>query len=673
MNLSEDYFQRKQKLFWRRILIATVGAVLISVTLFSFLLTSKAVVIKVVPDEAAVSAKQELDGFGFVFSDNVYLLGRKVTLMVSADGFVPQAVEIIRDMSKRNIVVALEQAQSQIQAQASPPDEGIRWKLDDKVIGTGAVLVADSEPGTRTLEVSHPYYETQTASLELKRGAKTELTFTLAPVRGEIKVSSQPQPAQVILDGETVGETPLKIERPGGVYRVEIGGNDFTLLNDQVEVTATHPAVNRDYRLAYKKAHVTLSLSPPDGQLLINGKLATTTAELEIEPLNETVFLYSKAGYPSQKTKKTFKPDQSAIVSFSLTPTFGEVRISAVPIVEIALNGKAIGFTPKTLNLRTVPHTVTLSKKGYRSVSKKFTPTSRRITKISETLQTEFEARLAESPAKAKNSIGVELVLIDPRRAPMPFTIGAPRSEKGQRANEFLRTAHITKPFYVGSKEISISQYSQSQNQNLISNLPITNITWDEAAGFCNWLSNKEKLTPFYRISGGRVTGFLPVADGYRLLSEAEWEWLARYAERPQGVKFIWGNDTTIPKQAANLADESAKNANSNIGTYIPNYNDGYPQAAPVGSLMPDKAGLYDMAGNVSEWVNDVYTLEQTAAVMKNPLGPQAGSEHVVKGSSWRSGTLSSLRSSFRAGLSGKRDDLGFRIARYIYGAIPNE
>ena len=673
MNLSEDYFQRKQKQFWRRILLLVFVSIAIVTALFSFLLTSKAIVIKVVPDEAAVSAKRELDGFGFVFSDNVYLIGRKVTLMVSADGFVPQAVEIIRDISERNITIKLKQAQSLIKATASPPDEKIEWKIDGNNIGTGPALVFDSEPGNRTLEVSHPYYETQTATLELKRGAKKELTFTLTPVRGEIKISSRPQPAEVILDGETVGETPLKIERSGGVYRVEISRNDLISLSDQVEVTATHPAVSRDYRLAYKKAHIALSLSPPDGQLLVNGKLATVTTELEVEPLNETVFLYSKAGYSSQKIKETFKPGQSATVSFSLAQAFGEVRINAVPIAEITLNGKPVGFTPKTLNLRTVRHTATLSKKGYRSISKKFTPTSQRITKISETLQTELEARLAESPAKTKNSIGVELVLIDPRRAAMPFTIGAPRSEKGQRANEFLRTVHITKPFYVGSKEISISQYSQFQNRASTSNLPVTGITWDEAAGFCNWLSNKEKLTSFYHISGGRVTGFLPVADGYRLLSEAEWEWLARYAERPRGVKFIWGNDTTIPKQVANLADESAKNAKSNIGTYIPNYNDGHPQAAPVGSLMPDMAGLYDMAGNVSEWVNDVYTLEQTVAVMKNPLGPQTGSEHVVKGSSWRSATLSSLRSSFRAGLSGKRDDLGFRVARYIYGATPDE
>jgi formylglycine-generating enzyme required for sulfatase activity len=76
------------------------------------------------------------------------------------------------------------------------------------------------------------------------------------------------------------------------------------------------------------------------------------------------------------------------------------------------------------------------------------------------------------------------------------------------------------------------------------------------------------------------------------------------------------------------------------------------------------------MAGNVSEWVNDIYSIvpPQGDTTAGNPLGEQSGYAHVVKGANWRSGTITTLRPAFREGLTAGRDDLGFRIGRYLYG-----
>jgi formylglycine-generating enzyme required for sulfatase activity len=103
---------------------------------------------------------------------------------------------------------------------------------------------------------------------------------------------------------------------------------------------------------------------------------------------------------------------------------------------------------------------------------------------------------------------------------------------------------------------------------------------------------------------------------------------------------------------------------------YVPLYNDGYPGIAPVGSFNRESSGLYDMAGNVSEWVHDVYSImpPSEGTIANNPLGEQRGEAHVVKGANWRSGTITTLRPAFREGLAGGRDDVGFRIGRYLYG-----
>ena len=88
-----------------------------------------------------------------------------------------------------------------------------------------------------------------------------------------------------------------------------------------------------------------------------------------------------------------------------------------------------------------------------------------------------------------------------------------------------------------------------------------------------------------------------------------------------------------------------------------------------MGQFPAESSGLFDLTGNVSEWVHDFYTLipPDIKKVYFDPLGPEFGVVHVVKGSSWRSGTRTQLRASFRDGLNNKRNDVGFRIGRYLY------
>ncbi|NNF67733.1 MAG: SUMF1/EgtB/PvdO family nonheme iron enzyme [Gammaproteobacteria bacterium] len=151
---------------------------------------------------------------------------------------------------------------------------------------------------------------------------------------------------------------------------------------------------------------------------------------------------------------------------------------------------------------------------------------------------------------------------------------------------------------------------------------------------------------------------------GYRLPSEAEWAWVARFASGPGSTLYAWGDTLPPPPGAGNFADNAV---GSLVARRLDNYDDAYTVSAPVGSFPANALGLYELAGNVSEWTHDYYEVAVADPFLArvDPLGPRFGDQHVIRGASWMIGTIGELRSAYRdAGAQG-RPDLGFRVARY--------
>ena len=121
------------------------------------------------------------------------------------------------------------------------------------------------------------------------------------------------------------------------------------------------------------------------------------------------------------------------------------------------------------------------------------------------------------------------------------------------------------------------------------------------------------------------------------------------------------------PKKSGNYADDGARRQ----AFAIPGYADGFPVSAPVGKFAPNGSGVYDLGGNVAEWCHDFYDVpsDNIREPLKDPSGPREGRFHVVKGASWRSGSITELRLSYREYALKPRNDIGFRIVRYVANA----
>ncbi len=209
--------------------------------------------------------------------------------------------------------------------------------------------------------------------------------------------------------------------------------------------------------------------------------------------------------------------------------------------------------------------------------------------------------------------------------------------------DDFLIDIHeVTQEEYEKLMNINPSHFKGPKN-------PAEQISWADAVLYCNARSRAENLKPCYDEETGKCDFS---AEGYRLPTEAEWEYACRAGTK---TEFFFGRDLIQLKDYAWYIDNSLNKTH------------------PVAQKKPNPWGLYDMYGNVAEWCNDIYS-ENYYAVSpeKNPQGPAKGKKYVLRGGSWNSNS-ENLRSSFRSGEDPgfqdacfARDDIGFRCVRKL-------
>lgn len=305
-------------------------------------------------------------------------------------------------------------------------------------------------------------------------------------------------------------------------------------------------------------------------------------------------------------------------------------------------------------------------------------------------------------PVESKNSNDMPLIVVPPGK----FLMGSPSEESEFIRNGKLRTADsdrrlaasepqhevtLTKPLWFGKTEVTIAQFRRfaddsgfqtlaerdpnagsifdSDSQTRIApgalswrkpigtqtdDCPVTCLTWDEAIEFCNWLSRREKLPPAY-LQTMNGLAFQPDALGYRLPTEAEWEFACRAGTT---ARYYWGSDWDI-----RLTYE-----------WVAQNRDRDRRSYSVGQKLPNPFGLYDMLGNVSEMCEDrfhpaIYTRSAVIDPIARTQGP-APDLRVIRGDPW---TAEWNRSAGRQGNSESKPtgDRGFRVVRTIATGVP--
>jgi formylglycine-generating enzyme required for sulfatase activity len=258
------------------------------------------------------------------------------------------------------------------------------------------------------------------------------------------------------------------------------------------------------------------------------------------------------------------------------------------------------------------------------------------------------------------------------------FLMGSPGDEPGREDDEAQHWVTITKPFLLGATEVTQGQWQKvmgnnpSHFQNCGADCPVEQVSWNDVIDFCNKLSDLEGLTRCYSGTGNAIQ-WDRACTGYRLPTEAEWEYAARAGTTtalytgpltiagdhngPELDPIAWygGNSGVNYSGGADCSGWSNKQySSSTCGTH------------PVARKRGNDWGLYDMLGNVWELTWDWYGSYPSGSVT-DPTGPGGGSGRVGRGGGWSSGARgcrSALRGNSAPGL--RFVFLGFRLSRSV-------
>lgn len=234
------------------------------------------------------------------------------------------------------------------------------------------------------------------------------------------------------------------------------------------------------------------------------------------------------------------------------------------------------------------------------------------------------------------------------------FTMGSPEEERWRENDETQHQVTVGN-YYIAKYEVAQADYEALMGSNPNSftgdRLPVEGVSWYDAVRYCNALSSQEGLEAAYTINGMEVT-WNREANGYRLPTEAEWEYACRAGTT---TPFSTGGNITVDQ--ANWYSSYPYIEGEGGGAYR-------RQTVAVDEFEPNSWGIYNMHGNVSEWCWDYYG-EYGAQAQDNPAGPQSGRSRVMRGGGWYD-YAKHVRSAYRSAMPADYIDykIGFRVAR---------
>ena len=587
----------------------------------------------------------------FVYRNTAFSFNSKFNINASSYGYESKLFSFDHSDPEKNIF--LEELSSQVIFKITPLK---KYKLFINNIEIDDLKDISLIKGNYKYRIEQNNYLTYESTLTIDRYSEQILIpIILQLIDKKILLSSIPEGAVIQKNSLNIGFTPIALTLNEGINNFELIKDGFK--DKLVTIDANNNKFEQfSFKLEVSEDLLSISSYPPSSSIFIDKEYIGITPITTRNPKKGSLLIkkygYIDLNYDLKSSDKFLK--------FELDKDLSNVIFNIEPKVKIFINDEFVANSPANIKLQKIKQKLSLTANGYRTITKFIEPNSDTF-QIRESLLTEKQAVLDESPLKNKNSIGLNMILFQPGS----IKLGSSKKESRRDINEIERNVSFTKHFYISDNLITETQFNLFKKTANDSNLPVNNISWTQAAQFCNWLSIKEGLLPFYKFNNNQLKEFNSKSNGYRLPTEAEWEYVSK-SNSKENLVFSWGENRKITKVIGNIADESTSEI---LANFVADYTDGYVERSPVGLFKSNQNSLFDLTGNLSEWTNDFYSADILSPdiILEDYFGPLFGSRHVIKGSNYNSALPQQLGLSYRTYGNEGNALVGFRIARWIY------
>ena len=655
---------RRSGRFWLRAAAAAV-VVLAAIGVISQL---NSVALDIEPTDAHVHVPGTL--LSLHVGGHLLLLPGKHRIRAEHDGYLP-AQTTIAVTTGAPVTARLRLAKLPGTLRIDTVDVAATVSIDGVESGRVPGIVTMS-PGSHTIALRAPRYVDYIASVVIEgAGVRQDLKAVLQPSWGTLQISAIPAGAHVAVDGVDSGVTPAVVDVPSGVRRVRISAPNLKPWESSIVLKAGAALNIGPIKLGEPDAHLTLTSVPSGAEVIVGGvRRGKTPIEIDLPAGIQHDLVINSPGYATWNRPVFADSGKQIKLDARLEALGGRVTIQGEPDgAQLFVDGVDRGRTPQSLELSAIEHHIEVHKEGWVTYNGTVTPSKGLDRTLQYRLVSEDRSiALAQTASAIYTQTGYLLRLVPTGT----FSMGSERREQGRRPNEGLRRVTFKRPFYFGVTEVTNEQFRRFHPDHTsgvidrhsidLDDQPVTQVSWNEAAEYSNWLSERDNLPAAYEKKNATYVLKRPVTIGYRLPTEAEWEYAARYAAPGQFLRFAWGDALPVTGDVGNLA--GAETGNS-LPASLPGYRDEYPLIAPVGKFKPTPLGLHDMSGNVSEWINDYYLSFVDSAPVTDPLGPDDGTRHVIRGANWKSAAATDLRLAWRDGADVASATIGFRVVRY--------
>jgi formylglycine-generating enzyme required for sulfatase activity len=464
----------------------------------------------------------------------------------------------------------------------------------------------DVDSGNYKLHIMKPGFDPVDMQVEISPGVALPVV-KLSRSKGSLQITTQPGGATFELHSDTeparTGTAPATLAGlPTGTYELT-AQKDGRELKESVEIKRDEVTTQE---LVFAWGSVAVTSEPEGAEIFADGK-SQGVAPVRIDlPTGKHMLAAKYQDWTEDTREVTIEHGKDAAVDFEFA--YGSVKITSEPHgASVMQGGKEIGLTTLFIeNVKPGKVSYELQMNGYKPVVVTGTVTAKEQTFLAERLQ---ENQGPEHGKVWRNTLGMKF-------SPVGDILFCTCKTRTKDYDAFCAAT---------GRQHEKPDFDQTEDH------PVVKVNWYDAQAFCKWLTEKE-----------HAAKILEDGQSYRLPTDQEWSFAVGLPdeggstpeERDGKIKneYPWGKAWPPPPGAGNYADLSARKLHVPI---IDGYEDGFAQTSPVGSFPANRLGLYDMGGNVWEWVQDDY----------KGGGKDWG---VLRGGSWANSSRAELQSSYR-------------------------